>query len=165
MVWWGALRGAIGLALALVVYSENLRYEFEIEDGGSGYSAKTTSVFVVDSKEALSYSQPNPNLNLYGMAANTFAKAEISKGRIVGISQSAETAEPYLVTKTQKMRLNSEKTWQVGIRRLSFLERVTVRLLKHPWWEFQRGLGINSFSLFPESYFLRCWLMQPQLKP
>jgi len=102
VVWWGALRGAIGLALALVVYSENLRYEFEIEDGGSGYSAKTTSVFVVDSKEALSYSQPNPNLNLYGMAANSFAKAEISNGRIVGISQSAEAAGTILGNKNSK---------------------------------------------------------------
>jgi len=102
VVWWGALRGAIGLALALVVYSENLRYEFEIEDGGSGYSTKTTSVFVVDTKEALSYSQPNPNLNLYGMAANTIAKAEISKGRIIGISQSTETAGTILGKKNSK---------------------------------------------------------------
>ena len=28
VVWWGALRGAIGLALALVVYSEHLRYGY-----------------------------------------------------------------------------------------------------------------------------------------
>ena len=102
VVWWGALRGAIGLALALVVYSENLRYEFEIDAGGSGYSAKTTSVFVVDSKEALSYSQPNPNLNLYGMAANSFAQAEISNGKIVGISQTPETAATILGNKNSK---------------------------------------------------------------
>jgi NhaP-type Na+/H+ or K+/H+ antiporter len=30
VVWWGALRGAIGLALALVVYSEHLRYDFAL---------------------------------------------------------------------------------------------------------------------------------------
>ena len=30
VVWWGALRGAIGLALALVVYTENFRYEFSV---------------------------------------------------------------------------------------------------------------------------------------
>jgi hypothetical protein len=102
VVWWGALRGAIGLALALVVYSENLRYEFEIDDGGSGYSAKTTSIFVVDAKEALSYSQPNPSLNLYGMAANSFAQAQISNGRIVGISQSPETAGIILGKKNSK---------------------------------------------------------------
>jgi len=102
VVWWGALRGAIGLALALVVYSENLRYEFEIDDGGSGYSAKTTSIFVVDAKEALSYSQPNPSLNLYGMAANSFAQAQISNGRIVGISQSPETAGFILGKKNSK---------------------------------------------------------------
>ena len=34
VVWWGALRGAIGLALALVVYTENFRYEFEISEVG-----------------------------------------------------------------------------------------------------------------------------------
>jgi len=102
VVWWGALRGAIGLALALVVYSENLRYEFEIDDGGSGYSAKTTSIFVVDAKKALSYSQPNPSLNLYGMAANSFAQAQISNGRIVGISQSPETAGIILGKKNSK---------------------------------------------------------------
>ena len=102
VVWWGALRGAIGLALALVVYSENLRYEFEIDDGGSGYSSKTTSIFVVDAKEALSYSQPNPSLNLYGMAANSFAQAQISNGRIVGISQSPETAGIILGKKNSK---------------------------------------------------------------
>ena len=102
VVWWGALRGAIGLALALVVYSENLRYEFEIDDGGSGYSSKTTSIFVVDAKEALSYSQPNPSLNLYGMAANSFAQAQISNGRIVGISQSPETAGFILGKKNSK---------------------------------------------------------------
>ena len=33
VVWWGALRGAIGLALALVVYSEHLRYDFALENG------------------------------------------------------------------------------------------------------------------------------------
>ena len=102
VVWWGALRGAIGLALALVVYSENLRYEFDIDNGGSGYSAKTTSVFVVDSQEAVSYSKPNPNLNLYGMAANTLADAEISNGRIVGISQSIETAGIFLGSTNSK---------------------------------------------------------------
>ena len=102
VVWWGALRGAIGLALALVVYSENLRYEFDIEDGGSGYSAKTTSVFVVDADEARSYSSSNANLNLYGMAANTFAQASVSNGRIVEISQSIHTADQTLGGKNSK---------------------------------------------------------------
>ncbi len=103
VVWWGALRGAIGLALALVVYSESLRYEFQITEGGSGYSAKTTSVFVVDSDEARSYAGPNPNLNLYGMAANSFAKAEVSNGRIMGISQSSELSEEILGKKDSKI--------------------------------------------------------------
>ena len=103
VVWWGALRGAIGLALALVVYSESLRYEFQITEGGSGYSAKTTSVFVVDSDDARSYAGANPNLNLYGMAANSFAKAEISNGRIMGISQSNELSEKILGKKDSKV--------------------------------------------------------------
>ena len=58
VVWWGALRGAIGLALALVVYTENFRYEFEISEGGKGYSSKTTSVFVVDANEAQIHAKP-----------------------------------------------------------------------------------------------------------
>ena len=103
VVWWGALRGAIGLALALVVYSESLRYEFQITEGGSGYSAKTTSVFVVDSDDARSYAGNNPNLNLYGMAANSFAKAEVSNGRIMGISQSRELSEEILGKKDSKI--------------------------------------------------------------
>ena len=97
------MRGAIGLALALVVYSESLRYEFQITEGGSGYSAKTTSVFVVDSDEARSYAGTNPDLNLYGMAANSFAKAEVSNGRIMGISQSSELSEEILGKKDSKI--------------------------------------------------------------
>ena len=48
VVWWGALRGAIGLALALVVYTEQYRFQFDIEDGGSGYKEKTTAAFVFE---------------------------------------------------------------------------------------------------------------------
>ena len=50
VVWWGALRGAIGLALALVVYTEQYRFQFDVEDGGSGYKEKTTAAFVFDMK-------------------------------------------------------------------------------------------------------------------
>ena len=52
VVWWGALRGAIGLALALVVYTEHFRYEFKVENGGSGYEESTTSVFILDKAKA-----------------------------------------------------------------------------------------------------------------
>ena len=52
VVWWGAFRGAIGLALALVVYSEQLRFEFDVKDGGSGYNEATTSIVLLDKKEA-----------------------------------------------------------------------------------------------------------------
>ena len=51
VVWWGALR-AIGLALALVVYSEHLRYDFSISDGGTGYREETTSVLILDKGKA-----------------------------------------------------------------------------------------------------------------
>ena len=88
--------------MALVVYSENLRYEFEVTDGGSGYSSKTTSVFVVDADEARLHTKPNPNLNLYGMAANSFAQANISNGRITGISQPNDIAQDTLGNKSSQ---------------------------------------------------------------
>ena len=68
----GALRGAIGLALALVVYSAHLEYKFGdldapiefadgekigkkssfIKDGGQGYGPETTAVLLCDANEA-----------------------------------------------------------------------------------------------------------------
>ena len=76
VVWWGALRGAIGLALALVVYTENFRYEFSVADGGSGYNELTTSVFVVDKSKASKLSQQS-DLNLYHASSIGHAKAKI----------------------------------------------------------------------------------------
>ena len=70
-----------------------LRYEFKVINGGVGYDPKTTSVFVVTADEALTYSKPNSNLNLYGMAADSFADVKVSEGRIVAITQSHEFAE------------------------------------------------------------------------
>jgi NhaP-type Na+/H+ or K+/H+ antiporter len=118
VVWWGALRGAIGLALALVVYSESLRYEFQITEGGSGYSTKTTSVFVVDSDDARSYAGTNPNLNLYGMAANSFAMAEVSNGRIMGISQSSELSEKILGNKDSKIVSQIREDLSTGAKKV-----------------------------------------------
>lgn len=46
VVWWGALRGAIGLALALVVYGYAPKLEFEVKDGGHGYTADSKIFFV-----------------------------------------------------------------------------------------------------------------------
>ena len=47
VVWWGALRGAIGLALALVVYGQAPEMHFEVKNGGHGYTADS-KVFFVD---------------------------------------------------------------------------------------------------------------------
>ncbi len=47
VVWWGALRGAIGLALALVVYGHAPEMHFEVKNGGHGYTADS-KVFFVD---------------------------------------------------------------------------------------------------------------------
>ena len=93
VVWWGALRGAIGLALALVVYSEHLRYEFEVkeENQGSGYKEGTTAVFVVPLEQAEKTSTIKPT-KLHQAAYMTHATAKISDGKIVGIEQSIETA-------------------------------------------------------------------------
>lgn len=95
VVWWGALRGAIGLALALVVYTENFRYEFSVVDGGSGYNELTTSVFVVDKSEASKLSQQS-DLNLYHASSIGHAKAKIVSGTVVGISQDSESASKTL---------------------------------------------------------------------
>ncbi len=45
VVWWGALRGAIGLALALVVYGQNTELQFTVEKGGHGYAADSKVFF------------------------------------------------------------------------------------------------------------------------
>jgi NhaP-type Na+/H+ or K+/H+ antiporter len=99
VVWWGALRGAIGLALALVVYTEQYRFQFDIEDGGSGYKEKTTAAFVfekemvdkLDSKNALANADQKLGRLYQGMSI-THADVDISGGKIVGISQTSERA-------------------------------------------------------------------------
>ena len=99
VVWWGALRGAIGLALALVVYSENLRYEFEVDSGGTGYKEATTSVFIVDKGKEEQYrkailAQP------YKARSVTHATPVVHNGEIVGIAQDHSTAEKDLGPKS-----------------------------------------------------------------
>ena len=96
VVWWGALRGAIGLALALVVYSEHFRYNFELESGGNGYKESTTSVFI-GSKEIAN----NPDVKFWKEAKSNFhktnslskAQVTVSDGKITAISQDSHTAE------------------------------------------------------------------------
>ena len=101
VVWWGALRGAIGLALALVVYSEHLRYDFNLIEGGEGYKQETTSVLILD-KDQASKLNSKRDINLYEGVALTHAVAEVSKGKITGISQNAEIAGKKLGSKTSQ---------------------------------------------------------------
>jgi len=101
VVWWGALRGAIGLALALVVYSEHLRYEFTVENSGAGYKESTTSVFVVEQDMAQQIlNKQNPNL--YQGASLSHAEISVQGGKISSISQPTDLADRYLATKTSK---------------------------------------------------------------
>ena len=95
VVWWGALRGAIGLALALVVYSENLRYEFVVEEGGSGYNGSTTSAFIVD-KEMGQQLLTKENTNYFQGKAISHADVVVQGGQIVSVSQSADRANSIL---------------------------------------------------------------------
>ncbi|MBN38296.1 MAG: hypothetical protein CMI29_07500 [Opitutae bacterium] len=98
VVWWGALRGAIGLALALVVYSEQLRFEFEVEEGGSGYNEATTSIVLLDKNEAdrwernIDQAKANDKkVSWHKIAAlKSIASPTVEGGKIVGVSQSDE---------------------------------------------------------------------------
>jgi hypothetical protein len=99
VVWWGALRGAIGLALALVVYTEHFRYEFTIENGGSGYEESTTSVFILDKAKA-SKLQKSGDLNWHQASSLAHAEAIVQDGKVIGISQSAEIANKTLGKET-----------------------------------------------------------------
>ena len=99
VVWWGALRGAIGLALALVVYTEHFRYEFTVENGGSGYNESTTSVFVLEKAKADQIAQSS-SLNWYQASSLGHAEAVVQGGKIVGINQSADRANKTLGKET-----------------------------------------------------------------
>jgi NhaP-type Na+/H+ or K+/H+ antiporter len=101
VVWWGALRGAIGLALALVVYSEHLRYDFSLEASGDGYKQETTSVFVLDKGQANKL-KGNKDINYYQGVSLAQASAEISGGKVVGIAQDTDKANQNLGSKTSQ---------------------------------------------------------------
>mgnify|MGYP001446045693 FL=1 len=101
VVWWGALRGAIGLALALVVYSEHLRYDFALEAGGEGYKQETTSVFVLDKSQANKI-QGTKDINFYQGVSLAQARVEVSGGKVVAISQDTEKANQNLGSKTSQ---------------------------------------------------------------
>ena len=99
VVWWGALRGAIGLALALVVYTEHFRYEFTVENGGSGYEESTTSVFILDKAKATKL-EKSGNLNWHQASSLAHAEAIVQDGKVVGIAQSEDTANKTLGKET-----------------------------------------------------------------
>ena len=46
----GALRGAIGLALALVVYSEHLRYDFNLIEGATDINKRQPFLFWIKTR-------------------------------------------------------------------------------------------------------------------
>ena len=120
VVWWGALRGAIGLALALVVYSEQYRYEFDITDAGSGYREKTTSAFIVDNAMAQKL-MANPNPDLYGRASYSQAEVTVSGGQIQKISQSSHTAERILGKMNSNEAANLREQLESGQKKVIIL--------------------------------------------
>lgn len=110
VVWWGALRGAIGLALALVVYSEHLRYEFDLAEEGEGYKQGTTSVVLLESDSADRWERDLAEAKAQGktirwneiIAAHSIATPTVVGGKIVSVTQSED----------QKTRMLGNKTTQ-----------------------------------------------------
>jgi len=106
VVLWGALRGAIGLALALVVYSAHLEYKFDVkkDDQGSGYKEGTTSVLLLDEAGQSRYQDALERARVSGksipwyeiVATQSIATPTISGGLITGITQTPEQAERFL---------------------------------------------------------------------
>ncbi|MBP52882.1 MAG: hypothetical protein CMI27_07025 [Opitutae bacterium] len=113
VVWWGALRGAIGLALALVVYTEQYRYDFSVEDSGEGYSESTTSVFVVDKDKADEFAAKT-DLNWHQGVSLAHAEAVVQGGKIVSISQPSESAQKYLGSRTTNEAAEIRKGLESG---------------------------------------------------
>ncbi len=129
VVWWGALRGAIGLALALVVYSEHLRYKFEIEEGGSGYKQGTTSVLILESEAADKWVRELKELQSAGkyvpwhdiFASRSIATPTVVGGKIVGITQNDEQAERLLGGKTSQDVVGIREALESGEKRALIL--------------------------------------------
>jgi len=124
VVWWGALRGAIGLALALVVYSEQLRFEFEVEEGGSGYNEATTSIVLLDKNEAdrwernIDQAKANDKkVSWHKLAAlKSIASPTVEGGKIVGVSQSDEQkARLFGEIKSRDGKILQEATTSQGV--------------------------------------------------
>ena len=114
VVWWEPWRSNWA-ALALVVYSEHLRYDFSISDGGSGYREETTSVLILD-KEKAELLDNKQNVNLYEGKSLSHATAEIQDGRIIGISQDEVLADRKLGSKTSQDATLLEVNWRKEIK-------------------------------------------------
>ena len=89
------------MALALVVYSEHLRYDFSVENGGKGYREDSTSVFILD-KEIASKLEQGSNLDLFEGVSLSHAAAEVQAGSIVGITQNQDDADSILGKSTSQ---------------------------------------------------------------
>jgi NhaP-type Na+/H+ or K+/H+ antiporter len=126
VVWWGALRGAIGLALALVVYSEHLRYEFEVEDGGVNYKEGTTSILILKSEDAKKLESDLEKAKSAGnyvpwhaiFASQSIATPSIVGGKIVGVTQSDEQVERLLDAKTSQEVVGIRESLESGDKRV-----------------------------------------------
>ena len=98
------------MALALVVYSEHLRYDFSVQEGGEGYKQESTSVFVLD-RHLPQYE--SSNLDLFEGVSLSHARAEIKGGAIVRIAQSTEDAndsrKKHISKAAAKLKSRSEK--------------------------------------------------------
>lgn len=122
VVWWGALRGAIGLALALVVYSEHLRYEFEVKEGGDGYKEGTTSILILSDKDATKLESDLDKAKSTGkyvpwheiFASQSIATPSIVGGKIVGVTQNDEQVERLLSKKTSQDVVAIRKSLEPG---------------------------------------------------
>ena len=144
VVWWGALRGAIGLALALVVYSEHLRYEFTVEDAGSGYKEATTAVFVVESDLANQLvTKQNPNL--YQGASLSHAEVSIQGGKVQSISQSTALADRHLATKTTKQAAEMREKLASGEMSVVIMGEGGGAIARLLWSAFLHGCVISFF--------------------
>ncbi len=87
VVWWGALRGAIGLALALVVYGYAPELQFTVKDGGQGYTADSKVFFEDENGKR----EPLESVTLTLAAADHGEKHDDSHGE----SQEGEHAESH----------------------------------------------------------------------
>ena len=89
----------------------------------------------------------NPNLNLYGMAANSFAQADIINGRIVGISQSSEIANQTLGKETSKSAALLREQLATGKKKVVIFGEGSGAIAQASWSEYQPESETNSLLI------------------